>query len=186
MKTIVVVPVKGGTQQKSRLADALSVTERERLVADMAHHVLAQARLAAGDGNVVILSPAPIGAAYGWREDRLRGFNEELTALRADERDAVFVVVNADLPFVQAEDIAELIAAAREGAIAIAPNRDGSGTNAVALPPNAEFTFAFGVESFERHRQSAGARAMIVRRNGLAFDVDTPADLADARRAGLA
>lgn len=185
MKTILVVPVKGGALQKSRLAEALSPEARQDLVSRMARHVLAEAAKAVGAENVVLLSPAPIEGAAHWRQDQGRGLNEELAAFRAEEGDAVFVVVSADLPFVDAAEIADLVGAARSGAIALAPNRDETGTNAIALPAGAPFAFSFGADSFARHRALAGDRVEAVRRAGLAFDIDTPADLAAAKRVGF-
>lgn len=186
MRTVLVVPVKGGPLQKSRLASVLSFADRQALVLRMAHHVSAQAAHAVGAENVVLLSPQRIEGFKSWRQDKGRGLNAELEAYRADESDAVFAVVSADLPFVAASEIADLVAAARDSAIGLAPNRDESGTNAVALPAGTAFAFSFGAQSFTRHWALAGDRVEKVARPGLAFDVDTPNDFDAARRNGLA
>ena len=59
----------------------------------------------------------------------------------------------------------------------IAPDQQEQGTNALALaPPDPDF-FRFGPDSFQAHLEAAKARGMtmrILRRPGLAQDLDTP------------
>ncbi len=65
--------------------------------------------------------------------------------------------------------------------VAIAPDRLGTGTNGLALAPPGVIGFRFGTGSFAAHRaeaQAAGVEPAIVARPGLAFDLDTPEDLA--------
>ena len=93
----------------------------------------------------------------------------------------------ADLPLLTRHDV-ELLAAAPAETIAMAPDRHGTGTNALSLPlPAARgFTFCFGPDSFALHHAEAdrlGIRIEQVRSQGLARDVDMPEDLPDA--AGL-
>ena len=67
---------------------------------------------------------------------------------------------------------------ARRG-VAIAPDKTGRGTNALALRPPDALRFSFGIDSFAKHRAAAGALPfVVVDRPGLAFDLDTPEDLA--------
>lgn len=80
------------------------------------------------------------------------------------------VVIAADLPYVTAEDVAALLAAADP--VAVAPSPDGR-TNAVAARPPRAFMPSYGPGSAARH----GGRMVIL--DGLARDLDTPADLAD-------
>ena len=63
----------------------------------------------------------------------------------------------------------------------MAPDRAGTGTNALALRPPDVIGFRFGAGSFAAHAaeiERAGVPAVAVNRGGLAFDLDTPADLA--------
>jgi 2-phospho-L-lactate guanylyltransferase (CobY/MobA/RfbA family) len=65
--------------------------------------------------------------------------------------------------------------------VAIAPDRAGSGTNGLALTPPDVIAFRFGIGSCAAHlgaAREAGVPAVEVHRPGLAFDLDTPADLA--------
>ena len=67
------------------------------------------------------------------------------------------------------------------GGVAIAPDRAGTGTNGLALRPPDAIPMRFGVGSLAAHVAEAEAAAVPiaeVHRPGLAFDLDTPADLA--------
>ncbi len=77
---------------------------------------------------------------------------------------------------------APLVAAASgEPSVAIAPDRLGTGTNGLGLAPLGIIGFRFGAGSFAAHlaeARAAGVEPTIVARPGLAFDLDTPEDLA--------
>jgi 2-phospho-L-lactate guanylyltransferase len=174
------VPVKAPAARKMRLADKLAPVEREWLGAQMLTHVLAVLCESHDIGDVIVLSPErPMAWAGPFRLDQGRGLNAELAdAARGPKT----LIVHADLPLLTTTDIAALT----EGTgIAIAPDRHGTGTNALALPEAQDFAFAFGPDSFGRHCAAAGEQARIVKRPGLALDVDTPEDLAAALASGL-
>jgi 2-phospho-L-lactate guanylyltransferase len=182
MNWTAVVPVKQGADRKSRLAAHLSREERSRLSDWMVVHVLRSLRTAPSIERIVILSTAPHGDSAEWCPDLGRGMNAELAAM---PRTSPMLVVHGDLPLVTAGDIEALIEAAGQG-IAIAPDRHGSGTNALAITDDGPFAFAFGADSCRLHLEAAGDRAVIVNRPGLSIDIDTPDDLAFARAAGFA
>ena len=115
-----------------------------------------------------------------------RGLNAAAAAAlaAADGKASRLILIHGDLPLVTARDI-ELLAAAPAGEIAIAPDRHGTGTNAISLPlPAARgFSFAFGTDSFARHNAEAGRMGLgisEVHSPGLSRDVDEPDDLQDA------
>jgi 2-phospho-L-lactate guanylyltransferase len=59
----------------------------------------------------------------------------------------------------------------------IAPDEQEEGTNALALTPPAPDFFRFGPNSFQAHLEMARTRGMtvrVLRRPGLAHDLDTP------------
>jgi hypothetical protein len=59
----------------------------------------------------------------------------------------------------------------------VAPDHQEQGTNALALAPAEHDFFRFGPDSFQAHLAAAKARGMkvrILRRPGLAHDLDTP------------
>jgi len=100
-------------------------------------------------------------------------------AVRADPT-ARLLAIHADLPALTPQDVAALLAA--RGAATLAPDRAGTGTNAVVLDPaGTGFTFRFGPGSGAAHREEAARRGIdvaVVRRPGTATDLDTAADWA--------
>jgi 2-phospho-L-lactate guanylyltransferase len=74
------------------------------------------------------------------------------------------------------------------GLVVLAPDRAGTGTNALLLRPPRSMPFAFGAGSYARHLMLArehGVAVATYRAAGTAFDVDRPADLAELRAGGL-
>jgi 2-phospho-L-lactate guanylyltransferase len=97
----------------------------------------------------------------------------------------IAAVVSADLPRIAAEDVRTLVAATPDRGMAIARARDG-GTNAVSMRPAGAVVTHFGEPRSAAVHASATAAAGLAARildvPGLAFDVDTPADLEALRR----
>lgn len=189
MSVSVVIPVKGLAGSKTRLASALEQDARQTLVHAMAAHVVSAARAASNVGDVVLVGPDRHGLpdSIPLLGDPGDGLNAALASALTDiaGRGATRVVIVAgDLPQVTANDI-QLLAAAPEGEVAIAPDRHGTGTNALSLPlPQASgFAFAFGQDSYARHHDAALEAGLVIETIhslGLARDVDEPSDLADA------
>ena len=93
------------------------------------------------------------------------------------------LLINPDLPLLDAADVQEMVRV--PDSIAIAPDRRGIGTNALHLPAWTSFAPQFGPDSFARHRQSAilsGLSYRIVQRANIAADLDVPEDLLDLQR----
>jgi 2-phospho-L-lactate guanylyltransferase len=186
----IIVPHRGLQAAKTRLAPVLDPDERIALARTLLDRVLRVARQAADD--VVVISPAaslePIVVDAGARlvVQRGLGLNEGLDQARLQalaEGVEVLAVLHGDLPNVSAGDIQALLSAAEGDArgVAIAPDRKGTGTNGLALRPPDVIGFRFGAGSFAAHRHealTAGLEPGVVQRPGLAFDLDTPEDLA--------
>jgi 2-phospho-L-lactate guanylyltransferase len=188
-RTRIIVPHRGLEAAKTRLAPVLDPAERVELARTLLRRVLAVASEACAD--VVVISPAaslePIVAEAGARlvVQRGMGLNEGLEQARDGalaDRIELLVVLHGDLPNLAVDDVQALVAAVPgPPGVAIAPDRAGSGTNGLALRPPTAIGFRFGAGSFERHRRDAADREIgvaLVERPGLAFDLDTPADLA--------
>jgi 2-phospho-L-lactate guanylyltransferase len=185
----IIVPHRGLAAAKTRLAPVLDDTERQALAKRLLERVLAVSREACGD--VVVISPSealgPLVAAAGARlvHQLGMGLNAGLEQARgealADEIDTL-LVLHGDLPNLSTADIAALLAAVPgPGGVVIAPDRAGGGTNGLALRPPDAIPFRFGIGSLAAHRaaaEAAGVEMAEVHRSGLAFDLDTPADLA--------
>src|SRR5690606_22407434 len=95
------------------------------------------------------------------------------------------LVLPVDLPLLAPDDIGAVIAAAgTTPAIVIAPDRHEAGTNALLRPPPAALPFACGPGGFAVHLDAArraGIEPAVIRRAGLAFDIDTADDHARLR-----
>lgn len=191
MGTRIIVPHRGLEAAKTRLAPSLDPEERVMLASQLLQRVLRVAGEICGD--VVVISPsrplAEIVEASGARlaVQRGMGLNEGLDQARSDavlDGIETLVVLHGDLPNLRADDITTLIdALPPDGGpgVAIAPDRAGTGTNALALRPPGVIGFRFGAGSFAAHAaeiERAGVPAVAVDRSGLAFDLDTPEDLA--------
>ncbi len=92
------------------------------------------------------------------------------------------LVLPADLPLLTRQDVEFLIEKASDPpVVVIAPDRRGSGTNALLSSPPGLIEYAFGPQSFPSHverAKKAGARLEICELPSLALDVDLPDDLA--------
>ncbi|MGH8142247.1 MAG: 2-phospho-L-lactate guanylyltransferase [Steroidobacteraceae bacterium] len=197
------VPIKARALCKGRLAGSVDVETRLELVRFMLARVLAALAQADGVGHVAVVSAErdTVPGEIAVLADPGRGLNAALEhaqhgLLELGARE--IVVLPADLPHVTAEDIDALIRAGRAGGCALAPDSSDTGTNALYWScerrtggsggsggaggaVEASLRFQFGSHSKQRHLAQArrlGLRAHLVHRPGLAFDVDTPADLA--------
>ena len=89
------------------------------------------------------------------------------------------LILPTDMPNLTAEDVRTMASPRGRGPqIIIAPSRDG-GTNALMLQPGQAIPFAFGRDSFRRHRRlavEAGIPVRVVESASLLFDVDLPED----------
>lgn len=185
MSTWALVPVKARSAGKQRLAAALPEPARAQLVRVMLRHVLGVLAGCAGIDNILVMSPQrdELPPGIEWLPDPAAQMNDALQRavreLEARGADCVAVIA-ADLPLLAADEVRELVRAGFDAGTAIAPDRGGTGTNAVCLRLPTKFRFQFGPGSFAAHRAQVitGARApLAVVQPGLAFDVDVPADL---------
>ena len=177
-----IIPLNLGRDCKTRLAGRLSRPARDALVDTMARHVVEQVRAAHGITELIILSPErPMIEGVRWRRDEGCGLNAELAATQKTER---VLFIHADLPLLDARDIQALLDDADSAGAAIAPDRACTGTNALALRQIEHgFVPQFGKGSFTRHCALLPGAA-VVRRPGLALDIDTPDDFDFAASVG--
>lgn len=190
VRTVIVVPHRGLRAAKTRLAPVLPPAERADLTRRLLQRVLDALVPLEVESDLLVISPdpelAPFVEPLGARlvVQRGMGLNDGLDQARADavrQGAETLVVLHGDLPLLEADDVHALIAPVRDApGVAIAPDRARKGTNALALRPPEAIPFRFGPGSFEAHAAAARANGLpvtIVERPGLAFDLDTPADL---------
>lgn len=179
------VPIKQGANGKSRLASVLSCEERDALALRMARHVLAELKNCAAIAEIAILSTnCPEWWPGNWAEDRRQGLNTELAAWRHSIGEAPVLIIHADLPMLRAPEVNDLLAAATAQGIALATDRAGKGSNALAIADGRAFDFRFGPGSRNLHAAQVPGLA-VIDLPGLTADIDTPEDLAFARASGF-
>jgi 2-phospho-L-lactate guanylyltransferase len=190
--TWAVLPVKTFRHAKQRLAGILAAQERAELARAMAEDVLRALAASPDLAGILLVTGDPearrLAARHGARvllegEERGHTAASSLAARTlAQERAAGMVQVPADIPLVTPGDVAALLPGHGEvPSIVLAPARDERGTNAVSCSPADAMPLRFGGDSFIAHRRRARAQGIeprIVRRPGLALDLDTPDDLA--------
>jgi 2-phospho-L-lactate guanylyltransferase len=181
----VLVPLKHLDDAKTRLSSVLSGEERSALMLELLEGVL-QAVRKADVGPITVVSSESLANGLARFDDRGLAWNDALAAaMREVVSEPIAAVVSADLPRVTGEDIRALVAATPDRGMAIARALDG-GTNAVSMRPAGAVLTHFGEpQSAAVHAQAtaaAGLAARILDIPGLAFDVDTPADLAELRQ----
>lgn len=187
MSWTALVPLKQAGTRKTRLAGCLGPAERHALSDRMASHVLEVLHECAAIGAVHVLAPEPV-PGVGWIRDLGRGLNAELSEAVAALGGVDLLILHADLPLLSVADLLALLDVAGEAGCAMATDRAGTGTNAMALRRGVGVAVSFGPDSLARHREAArvgGHEVRVLRRDGLALDVDVAADLEEAARRGF-
>ncbi len=196
-----IIAVKRLAAAKTRLAPVFSARTRETVVLAMLVDTLTAAARAGSVRSITVVTPdaAAAAAAVKLGADVLadptpEGHPDPLNNALASAEGALVdsfattdlsnvVVLQGDLPALQAQELSEAIAAARHYKRSFVADRLGTGTSALfafgtPLDPR------FGPDSAARHRRS-GAIELTGAWPGLRCDVDTPADLAAARHLGV-
>jgi 2-phospho-L-lactate guanylyltransferase len=184
----IVIPFRGPDGAKSRLADVLDESRRMALALAMFKHVVAVATAAVDPGRVLIVtsSSEAVGVAQAAGAIALRESSGALNGALSAARDFFLLsgarratILPADLPQLSQADVCAMLVL-QPGQVVIAPDRHGSGTNALTVPLDVDFHYAFGEGSLARHLQEAsrlGLDVSRVCRSGLACDLDTGEDL---------
>jgi 2-phospho-L-lactate/phosphoenolpyruvate guanylyltransferase len=190
-----VVPVKDLQGTKSRLAPILDPGARAGLTLYMMGRVVAAIR-SSGVEDVCVVSPDRIVLNEAQRRgatplvQESRGLNPALEEgrLRALEFGAsTLLILPADLPLLDEDDVRAVLQAAEGHSVVISPDGAQSGTNALLTRPPGAMPFAFGPDSFEAHLEAARSRGLafkVCERSHLAFDLDTAGDLACLKKSG--
>jgi len=182
-----IIPVKPFRAGKSRLAGLLGVDDRAALNRQLFGRVLTATLAVFKPDRVAIVTADPLllplmrGQGLHALDDAAGGLNAALglACRHASSRGArAIAVLPSDLPSITADDVNALVANLKPtSCCVIAPDGQEEGTNALALMPPAPDFFRFGPDSFQAHLEQARTRGMtvrVVRRPGLAHDLDTP------------
>ena len=189
--TYVVIPAKDFHNAKQRLAALLQPHERSALARATLTDTLTacvQAEGLAGIGVVtcdteVAELAESLHAEVLW-EAKARGQSE---AVARGGRECLrrgiptMLTMPGDIPLLTPADVEELASTAQSGqSVALVPNREDTGTNALVLTPPDCLPVAFGDDSFRRHLRLCAERSLSVdvrRMPRVALDIDTPDDL---------
>lgn len=186
---VAIVPMKPLQRAKTRLADALTPSERAAVSLGMLCRVVAAAQASSLSGVWVIggdtvVRQAVERAGATWRKDCGGNLNEslEIAIRQAFKCGNAALYLPSDLPFVTACDVNALLSASHDGAaLAFAPAKRDGGTNAMLIPRGSPFRPALGERSFCRHKAQAQRLSIpfaVCESEGFGIDLDTPADLA--------
>ena len=191
---LAIIPVRSLTTGKSRLAPAVGPAMRRELTKRMLAITLEACRASAAIDQILVISPDVEALAFAnaldhevigvRQDDRTPGLLPALYQARrvgAVNRFDATLILFADLPLVNGEDVAALVST--PGQVVIAPDQNRVGTNGLLLRRGdidlSDFRFQFGVESFAAHVDEArqiGISPAVVELPGLGFDLDTPDD----------
>jgi 2-phospho-L-lactate/phosphoenolpyruvate guanylyltransferase len=183
------IPLKSFTNGKTRLAEALSATERASLIRSMFEHVVGAIEASGIAERIVLVGPEapPPELAIEHFDDSGANLNDGLQSaldVSAAAGATRALVIHADLPELTRADVRQMASTLEDFELAIAPDRHGLGTNALALRLPVPIPFVFGTDSFARHcalAHAGGQSLAVVMRSGLANDVDTLADIRPLR-----
>jgi 2-phospho-L-lactate guanylyltransferase len=191
MKPWAILPVKEMAGAKQRLAPLLSPEERVGLMQVMLRDVLAALSAAQGLAGIALVTLDPWVQALaqehgariiteGAREGHTGAVTSAAAVLQA-EGVASILTLPGDIPAAKPMEIEALIAAATASpAFIIAPAHDEQGSNAILISPPNAVKFRFGEDSYLPHltaSRAAGITPQILHLQGIAMDIDHPADI---------
>lgn len=185
-----VIPVKPFEEGKTRLAAVLSDVERRSLNRQLLERTIKIGCEAFDPSCVIVVSRsaealaiARAAGARGVEEAAGGGLNDALAqaaSVAREGRASGVLSLSADLPLLGAGDLTAMVAEGSGARVVIAGDTVEQGTNAMLVSPVGAIAYSYGPGSFAEHARLARAAhlmPLIVRRQGLAFDIDTPADL---------
>jgi 2-phospho-L-lactate guanylyltransferase len=196
-----IIPVKPLRDSKSRLSNVLSSDERVELTRSLLRRTLKILdevplidRTLVVSRDPCVLKLARQHGALTYAETDKQDMNTALTRashVAAAKRADAILILPSDLPLMTVEDVEMVVEAglpdfrggvgyrAHTRAIAICPDLNEDGTNALFVYPPTGFTFKYGPESYSLHVIEAARLGMswqIVHAPGMKLDLDTEDD----------
>jgi 2-phospho-L-lactate guanylyltransferase len=184
-----IIPVKKLADSKKRLSTVFTPLERATLTLTMLEDVLKALKASVVDEVVVVAEDSQVqqaaekfGAFYRFANGAtLNSAIEETTEYCIIKGAQSVLVLPADIPLVESEEIDRIIQLVNGGssAVVLSPSHDW-GTNALYQSPPKLIPACFGPESFLKHMGAAFQKCVSVRlhfSNNLASDIDSAKDL---------
>ena len=190
----VIIAVKRLSEAKTRLSELFDAAGRERVVLAMLVDTITAARAVDGVASITVVTPDRTAAAAARAlgastvddptpAQHTDPLNNAIRVADSHLRSPDVAVLQGDLPSLQSAQFAAALAAARAHPRSFVADHSGIGTCALfafGVPLNP----LFGTDSARRHRDD-GAVELTGDWPGLSCDIDTPDDLAVARRLGV-
>jgi|SRR6266404_2508294 2-phospho-L-lactate/phosphoenolpyruvate guanylyltransferase len=187
MKTVL-LPVKDFSNAKQRLAPSLDAETRAGLARAMLCDVLSVLAHSRVPDRIVVFTASDevikMASAFGFGvaversvDGHSAAVNQMVTELSSTA--SRILSIAGDLPKLEPHEI-DFVLTSVSDPITILPSRDWTGTNGVVFIPPARINMEYGEGSFRRHvskAAAAGHTADVLNIPGIAFDIDTPADL---------
>ncbi len=189
MKTVL-LPVKGFSEAKQRLAPVLNPTERSALARAMLKDVLAAVAGSRSTERAIVITASSevrdLSLGFGFEvvdENTVAGHSAAVNRMTLELGTGAsrLLSIASDLPTLRADEIDGVLDADFDG-LALMPSRDQTGTNGVLMQPGRRIEMEYGTDSLRRHLASAQASRLsvdVVDIPGIRFDVDTAKDLFD-------
>lgn len=198
-----IIPVKPLRDSKSRLSHILSPDDRAALTSRLLRNTLNVLRQVHDIHRTLVVSrdPAVLKLARQYEavtfgESDKQDLNLALTRathIAVAQRAESVLILPSDLPFLTPEDVEMMITGSDPNAlngngnghgfrsrhVAVCPDHNNEGTNALLVCPPTSFTFQYGPNSFELHLEEAARLGMdrrIIHTPGIKFDLDTEKD----------
>lgn len=189
---MILIPVKNLSAAKQRLASVLDQASRTELAQAMLHDVVTAVAGWPGRPTAALVTSDPFAIELARTYDfeviaDLENSGEtqaiEMATRLCVERGGNYtVVIPADIPLVQPNELQQILEhAPLEGSVLV-PAADGRGTNAAFRRPANLFPLRFGNDSFKPHLAAARATGKVchvLQFPGIGLDVDNPSDLED-------
>jgi 2-phospho-L-lactate guanylyltransferase len=185
-----VVPIKETVLAKQRLGKVLSAARRQELAVAMFEDVLQALSASSGLAGIAVVTldqnATHIAARWGaqvWIDGARDGHTGAVMAAarRLAATGSAMLTIPGDVPRVSPLDIAAILAThTGPPAFTIVPAWDDLGSNAIMCSPADLVPLRFGPDSFFPHLAAArrlGLEPTVIRRQGIAVDIDEPADL---------
>lgn len=188
MKRVAIVPVKRLSKAKMRLSKFLRPTERRAIAEMMMKDVLeALEDSELLDDIIVVGADTPLkrlAKTYQAKFVKEPSVGLNISIEYATERSrkngaTTVLVMLADLPLVNKNDVEQMVQLGLDAAVVISPSRT-EGTNALLRTPPDAIRTAYGHKSFVNHLKGIQERDIpfkVLWTPSLSFDVDTPGDL---------
>ena len=187
---MILVPVKNTSLAKQRLAAMLDQPSRTQLAQAMLYDVLTELHRWKGHPAVGIVTgdayASKLAAEYQFEvipdpeDPGETGAIEMATQVCVERGEESTLVIPADIPLIQSEELEEILRHAPKQGTVLVPAGDGRGTNAVLRRPANLFPLRFGNDSFRPHHaaaQATGQPCVVLNLPGMGVDVDNPSDL---------